>query len=294
MERKLVEYTGSRVIIMACSSCNLNCSHCYIGYQGDFTVEKLRKIATHFIEQGKLVRIDGAEVLINPDYLDVYKLVDQDWIMTNGVAILKNPQLIQRLKDCKIKNVYTSYHFNITEELNTISTERLNEVIKLLNKADINVILMVTITQNNIKDIKEMCDEAYKLGTRGIEFNKIFLQGKARGRNNLLPTEEELITFFKDLKESRDKYDINEFVIRRSGTFGKDRYLDKNNFRCSCGVRKVTITPDGKVYGCTCMSKPGYEVGELIDGRIYLYGDYENDRSWCMADKCGVLGKTHF
>ena len=63
-----------------------------------------------------------------------------------------------------------------------------------------------------------------------------------------------------------------------------------NNFRCSAGVKKVCITPDDKVYGCTCICKPVYEVGEIIDGEIYIYSDFENDRTWCLGDKMGELG----
>lgn len=294
MSRKLVEFTGNRVILMACSTCNINCSHCYIGYKGDYSVDKLREMALHFKGQGKLVRIDGAEILTNPEYLQVYKEIGQNWVMTNGLALFNNRNMIDKLVEYEITDVYLSYHFGVTKELNAMSTEKLNSVIAELRKVNRNVILMVTITRSNINNIKAMCDHAYKLGATGIEFNKIFLQGRAIGRTDLLPTEEELNQFFKDLCEVRNKYDIKQFVVRRSGTFGKDRYLEKNNFKCSCGVRKVTITSDGKVYGCTCMSKPGFEVGELIDGKIFIYEDFKNDRTWCMADKCGVLGINHF
>ena len=83
---------------------------------------------------------------------------------------------------------------------------------------------------------------------------------------------------------------INELEVRRSGTFGCDTVNTPNRFQCSAGVKKVCITPDNKVYGCTCICKPGYEIGEIIDGDIYLYSDFENDRSWCLGDKMGELG----
>ena len=120
--------------------------------------------------------------------------------------------------------------------------------------------------------------------------NKIFIQGRAKNLSNIGLVKEDYDSFFTQLKQARDKYDINDFEVRRSGTFGCDTVNKPNNFRCSAGVKKVCITPDDKVYGCTCICKPGYEVGEIIDGEIYIYSDFENDRTWCLGDKMGELG----
>ena len=247
------------------------------------------KHSSEYSEKFKIVRIDGAEPLVDLGYLRSYKIVGQDWIMTNGLRIYKEPEIIDLLKENGIKNVFMSYHFEIQDSLNGITNDMLNTVIQLLRSKEIRVVLMTTITNQNAKDTLKICDTAYNLGASGIEFNKIFIQGRAKNLVNIGLDKNDYNSFFTQLQLARDKYDINELEVRRSGTFGCDTVNTPNRFQCSAGVKKVCITPDNKVYGCTCICKPGYEIGEIIDGDIYLYSDFENDRSWCLGDKMGEL-----
>lgn len=288
--KELKKYEGNRVILMACSKCNVACKHCYIGYTGNRTPEELEQLAKYYSEKFKIVRIDGAEPLVDLGYLRSYKIVGQDWIMTNGLRIYKEPEIIDLLNENGIKNVFMSYHFEIQDSLNGITNNMLNTVIQLLRSKGIRVVLMTTITNQNAKDTLKICDNAYNLGASGIEFNKIFIQGRAKNLVNIGLDKNDYDSFFTQLQLARDKYDINELEVRRSGTFGCDTVNTTNRFQCSAGVKKVCITPDNKVYGCTCICKPGYEIGEIIDGDIYLYSDFENDRSWCLGDKMGELG----
>lgn len=288
--KELKKYEGNRVILMACSKCNVACKHCYIGYTGNRTPEELEQLAKYYSEKFKIVRIDGAEPLVDLGYLRSYKIVGQDWIMTNGLRIYKEPEIIDLLKENGIKNVFMSYHFEIQNSLNGITNDMLNTVIQLLRSKGIRVVLMTTITNQNAKDTLKICDNAYNLGASGIEFNKIFIQGRAKNLVNIGLDKNDYDSFFTQLQLARDKYDINELEVRRSGTFGCDTVNTPNRFQCSAGVKKVCITPDNKVYGCTCICKPGYEIGEIIYGDIYLYSDFENDRSWCLGDKMGELG----
>lgn len=288
--KELKKYDGNRVILMACSKCNVACKHCYIGYTGNRTPEELEKLAKYYSEKYKIVRIDGAEPLVDLGYLSSYKIVGQDWIMTNGLRIFKEPEIIDLLKNSGIKTVFMSYHFEIQDSLNGITNEMLNEVIKMLRAKGLRVVLMTTITNKNAKDTLNICDTAYELGASGIEFNKIFIQGRAKNLTDIKLNLDDYNAFFTQIKQAREKYDINDLEVRRSGTFGVDTVYEPNRFQCSAGVKKVCITPDNKVYGCTCICKPGYEVGEIIDGEIYLYNDFYNDRTWCLGDKMGELG----
>ncbi len=288
--RELKKYEGNRVILMACSKCNVACKHCYIGYTGNRTPEELEELAKFYTKKYKIVRIDGAEPLVDLGYLRSYKIVGQDWIMTNGLRLYREPEVIDLLKESGIQNVYMSYHFGIQGSLNGITNEMLDTVIQRLRDKNLRVILMTTVTNQNAKDTLRICDTAYQLGASGIEFNKIFIQGKAKNLENVELLKSDYDCFFTQLKQARDKYDIHDLEVRRSGTFGKDTVYDDCHFQCSAGLKKVCITPDDKVYGCTCICKPGYEVGEIVNGDIYLYTDFENDRTWCLGDKMGTLG----
>ena len=137
--RELKKYEGNRVILMACSKCNVACKHCYIGYTGNRTPDELEELARFYSEKYKTVRIDGAEPLVDLGYLSSYKIVGQDWIMTNGLRIFKEPEVIDLLKASGIKNVFMSYHFGIQDSLNGITNEMLNEVIRRLREKGIRV-----------------------------------------------------------------------------------------------------------------------------------------------------------
>lgn len=287
--RELVKYEGNRVILMACSKCNVACTHCYIGFKGNREPEQLAELTQSFIEDGKHVRIDGAEVLTDLGYLKSYKIAGQDWIMSNGLRIFREPEVIDIMKEYGIDTVYMSYHFGIQNDLNQITVDMLDEVIKRLREKDMKVVLMTTITNKNVNDISKICDMAKSLGATGVEFNKLFNQGRAKNLVDLGLSNNDYDTFFSQLHESREKFDISELEVARSGTFGADTIYEPNNFKCSAGIRKVVITPDDSVYGCTSICKPGYEIGQYVNGQIYMYSDFYNDRSWCLSDKLGAL-----
>ena len=156
---------------------NVACKHCYIGYTGNRTPDELEQLAKYYSNKFKIVRIDGAEPLVDLGYLKSYKIVGQDWIMTNGLRIFKEPEIIDLLIENGIKNVFMSYHFEIQDSLNGITNDMLNNVIKMLRDKGIRVVLMTTITNKNAKDTLKICDTAYELGASGIEFNKIFIIG---------------------------------------------------------------------------------------------------------------------
>lgn len=72
----MIEYKGKEVILMARSSCNIKrCEHCYISYEGDRELEDLKQLAS-LLASNYEVYINGAEVLVNKEYFDSYKIVN--------------------------------------------------------------------------------------------------------------------------------------------------------------------------------------------------------------------------
>ena len=76
-------------------------------------------------------------------------------------------------------------HFGIQNILNGITNEMLNKIIRDLRDIDMRVVLMTTITNQNVKDTLHICDTAYELGESGIKFNKIFIQGRTKNLTNI-------------------------------------------------------------------------------------------------------------
>ena len=174
----MVEYNGKKVIIMCCSCCNLNCEHCYISYEGNRTAEDLLDVVRNLKDKYEIA-LNGAEVLTNLGYLKAYQELGQKYILSNGLAISRNPKTIDKLLEHGIESVSISYHFGIHDQISLIPSEELEEVFKKLKEKDFNFRLMTTITTQNYHMIEEMCDKAYELGAKGIYFTNFMLQGNA-------------------------------------------------------------------------------------------------------------------
>ena len=125
------EYAGKEVTIMLCSSCNVNCRHCYISYEGDRNIKELSKMIYNLKNKGYEIDLNGAEPLINLQYLQFYKMTNSKSIMTNGLEIYKNPHIIELLKENNITTVEISHHFSLHDQISPIPLNIVEDVIKL-------------------------------------------------------------------------------------------------------------------------------------------------------------------
>ena len=282
----MVEYKGKEVILMACSSCNIKrCEHCYISYEGDRKPEELKKIASTLVDNYE-VYINGAEVLVNKEYFDSYKIVNQNWMLTNGFEIYKNPDILDFLKDRGIEIVEMSYHFGIQDKISKINNAMLEKNIGYLKAKGMKFKLLVTINTENYNMIDQMCEKAIELGAYGIEFTNFLNQGNARNMDlsNLLSLNQ-INEFFEQLLKVRKKYPKDKLVIDRSGLFGKNQNSSSCHFNCPAGRDMVVITPDNNVYSCLFLAKPGLEIGKYINGKILLNNEIDNDGELCLAQE---------
>ena len=282
----MIEYKGKEVILMACSSCNIKrCEHCYISYKGDREPEDLKQLAS-LLASNYEVYINGAEVLVNKQYFDSYKIVNQNWMLTNGFEIYRNPDILDYLKDKGIEIVEMSYHFGIQDKISNINNAMLEEDIKYLKSKNMKFKLLVTISTDNYKMINKMCEKAILLGAYGIEFTNFLNQGNAKNMDssNLL-SPEQICEFFEQLQAAREKYSKEQLIIDRSGLFGKNQNNSSCHFNCPAGRDMVVITPDNNVYSCLFLAEPGLEVGKLINGKILLNDYINNDGNLCLAQE---------
>ena len=285
MSKEFIEFTGEKIIIMICSDCNINCRHCYISYKGNRTPEELLQMVEQLKDRYS-IELNGAEVLTNLEYLKAYKLLGQHFIISNGKAILENPDTIKRLKENDISTVSLSYHFGIQDKISVITEEDLNHIIKELQENGIEVRLMTTINSKNHDRILEMCEKASDLKVRAIKFTKFISQGNALhlNKNNQLQNDQ-VEEFFQQLQEARTTYDKEDLLIERCGTFGQDQATMKNNFQCLAMNQLVVITPDNHIYPCVFLAKPGYEIGKYEEGKVLVYPDLEWDKNKCLTDE---------
>lgn len=277
------EYNGKELIIMACSSCNADCTHCYISYKGNRTPYELLIMVKKLKEKYNL-NINGAEVLTNPEYLKAYNEINQSFILSNGKIFLLDKDICNKLKENNIKSVSLSYHFGIHDEISPVKVKDLNKIISIIKDNGLQLRLMTTITSDNYKLVPYMCEQAYLLGARGIKFTNFIQQGSGKNLDvkNIL-TEEQINEFFKLLMKERSKYNKEELLIERCGTFGKNNLSTHDNFYCDCITDSVVLTPDNNIYPCVFLAQPGNEIGKYENGCIFIDEGYENSHDICIV-----------
>ena len=283
------EYTGKKVIIMICSKCNEYCKQCYISYNGNRKPKELVELVGNLKDKYQ-IELNGSEVLTDLEYLKAFKIVGQQSIESNGKAIIDNPKTIEVLKENNINSIALSYNFEIQNSLSSITIEELDKIINLLQKNNIEVGLITTITSKNYNQIEEMCKKAQDMGAKGIKFNNLVAQGKNFDLYNYLLNEEEKKEFFEQLSKVREEYDKDTLLIERCGTFGKNLCVAKSNFKCICGINQVVLTPNNRLYPCIYLAKTGYEIGKYEKGKLMVSGTFEVKTDNCLVDE--VCNKT--
>lgn len=276
----MIEYNGKQVTIMACSRCNINCEHCYISYKGNRSSSELKQIVNNLSKKYK-VEINGAEILTDLGYLESYPIANQDFLMTNGLAIYNDPEILDKLKKYGIKKIFMSYHYGIQDELSSVNMRQLEQNIETIQTKGFKIRLYTTITSKNYKLAHEIIENAKKYGVYSIRFTNYIKQGNALNLNdsNIL-SENEIKLFLNDLNNERLKNDINELKIARCGTFGN---VATQNFNCYAGIDNIVLTPDNNVYPCIFLAKPGYEIGYYDGNKILLFEKIKNDGSECIV-----------
>lgn len=90
--------------------CNSGCGHCYMKHQKQKPksrdVKAARKDLVSLVSQGYKGHLRGTEILLNQEYLELFRLVGQEYIQTNGKLLCENHSLSGELKRAKI-NVST-------------------------------------------------------------------------------------------------------------------------------------------------------------------------------------------
>jgi MoaA/NifB/PqqE/SkfB family radical SAM enzyme len=281
----MIEYKGKQVTIMCTSTCNCKCKHCYISYKGDIDPEVLYDMCKTLSKKYKLV-INGTEVLLNEGYLKSLSISKQKRVLTNGIVIHNNKELLDKVHDTSSGAIALSYHYGIHSDISSVAYQVILDDIKLIKESNLKVALMCTISSSNYDKVVEICDNAYNLGVDEIRFFNYLNIGNALNlsKENIL-TEKQLYEFFKGLSEARNKYSIDELRIKRNGTFGEDTYIKSDKFSCVSGYDEVVIAPNMKVYPCIYMTADGYEIGEFKDGKVYLYKKPTHNRKLCLCKK---------
>ncbi len=277
------------VVVMLGSQCNKEprCKSCYLpkidrlgpGAARD-RVRKLRQLKHP-------VRLTGGEVLMEPKYLACYAVASQNYILTNGILLNEDPALFGLLRENGIEEIRFSLNFDISAELDTTDPGLVEKAIGAAKANGFDVGIATLITAKNWTDVARYCGEARRLGAKDIRFYRFLPATGARlGAEHYLPPE--LIDeFFSLVRKARQEHDGTLRVIPHLG-FGptqgaKEKLGAKGEEYCTAGKSMVALMPDGTVYGCPFLIRPGMELGKLTEHRVTLDKGILGRRDYCLA-----------
>lgn len=276
------EYKGKDVILMTCSDCNTKCKHCYVCYGGNMTSEQIQRLTEEFLPKYN-TSINGTEVIIHPEFFSFFKKIGQTRIMTNGLEIIRNPEVLSKLKESGIKIISISYHIGIHDNISAVNKSYILKVIEAAKKYGMKVRIMVTVNKYNYKNVKGICEQARILGVDSIRFTNYLKCGNAENLPDDYLSDDQIVEFLQLIEEARSMYPKDVLEIKRCGTFGSGYGKLRSNFYCPAGNDLIAITPDMSVYPCNFLSKPGFEIGMVKDGKIYITKTINNCGDKCIA-----------
>lgn len=253
------------------SKCNLNCRHCLNrslpAPEPDMTTEELISVIDQMGEGGtKNLSLFGGEPLRHPHFRRIVERINKYPIniSLNTNASLIDEETAKWLKAHGIKGAVVSLDGSRPDIMAKTRGKDAFEMclrgIEALRKEGISVLLSVTITKLNYKDVREMALLGKKINAASIRFNHVFFGGNAAcfAKELYLSPDEE-----KEAVEAvwQAKEEFGDFINRDSSYLCQKKKMEKvGGFKPSydkitvppCGAAggKCAIRPDGWVTPC--------------------------------------------
>lgn len=241
--------------------CNLRCKHCFT-----MSGEKNQNELTH-IERKRLIdemadlgvyrlAIAGGEPFIVPDLFDFFKYARSKGIdisfTTNGTLI--NEEMIDRLNDFDLKTLTVSLDGGSPETHDYIrGVGQFSRVMKALdllkNRYQGKVALKTTLMKLNMTELEKILQIGEMYGCSMVKLNCIREDGRAKGNQDLLMTQDDYIETIKKAAELHPqitvKLPLNVF------DHCEYNYMTELGFGCFAGKESICMNPIGEVRPCS-------------------------------------------
>ena len=298
--------------------CDQRCRHCYI-YSADpkkqpvsMTWDQMREVVrkceefTGQMDMRPNFAITGGDPLLAPDFWKLAEYLKEKQLR---YALMGNPfhlneEVLKRLKETGCMAFQLSV--DGTEETHDRfrkpgSYKKTMEMIPLISKAQIQSLVMMTVSEENFSELPDVMDAVEAAKADAFSFARYVPVGKDR-TNQIPPLEYRKIldVFAKKRKESILRGSFTNFVIKdhllslyyyEEGTFHPPVYthVPGNHMPagCHCGNATLAILPDGTVMACR--RSEGSGLGNLFreDLREMWQSAKEKYRQYEKHEICG-------
>lgn len=306
------------------NKCNLRCKHCYLGKLNGFELdfEKVMEITNTIIVSNVMeVTLSGGECLT---YKGIEKVIEKLLINDIKVDVFTNALLLKNVLNKIDKNVKDKskllFYVSVDglkenhEKIRGKNTfDRTIENIKYAIEKGYPVVTNTVINKINYNDIIDMVVLLKTMGVKDVQLSNLIVQGNATNDlkvdlKSQMELKDKLSILYKEHPEFGYIYYSevpDEDGLRKVYSLNskKDEYIGNDNWKCTAGVARVTINPNGKVYCCPFI-KDSY-LGDLNNEKLSEIWDNVNRYKFlkrlaekntdrvCLAIKEGSKGEIN-
>jgi MoaA/NifB/PqqE/SkfB family radical SAM enzyme len=265
--------------------CNISCPHCYVNR---VHVEPRRRDPQQaeadilaLQAEGYNVILRGTELIIHRDFLPLFAVVKQDYVQTNGLYIVKHPDVLDRLWEVGVRYIVITYPFD-PDGMIDMDCRDSDQAIAL-SAERFGVTVSIIVTRNvttNLASLIEFCDHVRALGARGVKFVRLI--PVTPDLLPLTPSPSESKAALEEISRLKKHYAKEELNLQTPGCFGLfefRRSLEPERFEttdlsdiydCPGGIKNFVVDLKNDVYPCLYVMGPEHKIGKFSRGKLIL------------------------
>jgi MoaA/NifB/PqqE/SkfB family radical SAM enzyme len=247
--------------------CNSRCTGCYVLASESFkrrvkrseqdVIDDLRNL----VESGYSVLYSTTEVLMNRRYIEMLKTSKSDYILTNGKKILEKPEVLDELKDIGVTQIFMTANFD-NSGLVLPDRKAFSEAIGKVLDANMELVVRITLTRNNVESMPGMIDACRGLGIRAIQFLRFMPLEKGPETLDGMSTKRA----FELLETERLRNP--DIFLSAGGALGSQ--FRKRRFCCPAGKEQFVIGLDNRIYPCIYLTQNENALGVYENGEVKI------------------------
>lgn len=274
------------------SRCNFNCRMCYVHDKSEdkslirreLTADQWIGIAEDAREAGMLnLVLTGGEIFLRSDFKDIYERLSRMGfkitLYTNGSLIDETKaKWLGRIPPTSMEITLYGASADTYEKMcgNAAGYERTIKAVDMLMAEGINLELKMTVTYDNMGDMEQLAEFAYKRGLPLSIVDYLFPQMACESPDHCRLSPRDLVDFMKKyfsatdrLREAYSTGELPKQTLERAARIVQDiEKLDrdkesaerKSAFTCKAGTSSFWVNWEGIMVPCGMMKEPAINL----------------------------------
>lgn len=287
------------IIYSLTDKCNWGCKHCYKRRAGlpilERSVQQCHADIARLKQAGHTVGVYGSENLTKLGFLEIYHMVGQRYILSNGLLIFRQPDVCQRLIEYGIERVDISWHMGTDSALQSMPTDVVRNAVLNCIKAGLKVRILCVVTALNYCSLLDIAREVREMGATAIKFLQLLPSSEDLSRLRLSP--EQKVMALARMVAIRHAYAVDELQVTIHGSFNaveltekRRRAVEKGEF-CPAGKSFLAIETNNDVFPCPFLNHERFKIGVWDGSRLQIENRIVHDGKSCLAEAIFIRNK---